>query len=141
MSRSAGLGVVLSSANPKVIALALGAALALGESGANVLVTAEAVIAFVAIGATGVAVPLAVYLAARADRGSHSLTILRSRSRVGSALVRRLALHSLEQPAEARCSNYFKSLGLRSASRPRNRRLAASNTYSGLLAPPTHIWN
>lgn len=64
-SRSAGLGVVLSGANPKVIALALGAALALGESDADVLLAAEAVIAFVVIGATGVAVPLAVYLAAR----------------------------------------------------------------------------
>ena len=64
-ARSVGLGVVFFGANPKVLALSLGAALALGESGADALVTAEAVVAFVAIGATGVAAPLAVYFSAR----------------------------------------------------------------------------
>lgn len=67
--RSAGLGVVLSGANPKVVALSLGAALALAESGAGAGRAVEGVALFTAIGAFGVSVPLALYLAtpSRAD--------------------------------------------------------------------------
>jgi hypothetical protein len=58
--RSAGLGLLLSAANPKVVALALGAALALAETKANSATTIQAVLLFTAIGVVGVAVPLAL---------------------------------------------------------------------------------
>jgi hypothetical protein len=58
--RSAGLGLLLSAANPKVVALALGAALALAETKANSATTVQAVLLFTAIGVVGVALPLAL---------------------------------------------------------------------------------
>jgi threonine/homoserine/homoserine lactone efflux protein len=59
-SRSSGLGLLLSAANPKVVALALGAALALAEQNAERATTAQAVALFTVIGSVGVAVPLAL---------------------------------------------------------------------------------
>jgi Sap, sulfolipid-1-addressing protein len=59
-SRSTGLGLLLSAANPKVIALALGAALALAETKASSATTVQAVVLFTAIGVVGVALPLAL---------------------------------------------------------------------------------
>jgi Sap, sulfolipid-1-addressing protein len=59
-SRSTWLGLLLSAANPKVVALALGAALALAETNANSATTAQAVVLFTAIGVVGVALPLAL---------------------------------------------------------------------------------
>ena len=61
--RSAGLGVVLSGANPKVVALSLGAALSLAQAEANAAVTSEAIVLYCAIGTLGVLTPLSVYLA------------------------------------------------------------------------------
>jgi hypothetical protein len=61
-ARSAGLGVVLSGANPKVVALSLGAALSLAQAEASAAVTAETLVLYCAIGAAGVLVPLSVYL-------------------------------------------------------------------------------
>ena len=62
-ARSVGLGVVLSGANPKVVALSLGAALSLAQANASAAVTAETVGLYCAIGAAGVLVPLSLYLA------------------------------------------------------------------------------
>jgi hypothetical protein len=61
-ARSAGLGVVLSGANPKVVALSLGAALSLAQAEAGAMVTVETVVLYCAIGALGVLTPLSVYL-------------------------------------------------------------------------------
>jgi hypothetical protein len=55
---SAGLGVVLVVANPKVLVLALGAALALVDTGRGVAWTASSVALFVVISATGMVLPL-----------------------------------------------------------------------------------
>jgi threonine/homoserine/homoserine lactone efflux protein len=62
-AHAAGLGVVLSAANPKVLALALGAAVTLTGASASTATTAEAVLLFTTVGAAGVAVPLAFYVA------------------------------------------------------------------------------
>ena len=59
---AAGLGIVLSGANPKVLALALGAALALAQADAGARTTAESVVLFTAISTVGVIVPLAAHL-------------------------------------------------------------------------------
>jgi hypothetical protein len=59
-SRSTALGVLLSAANPKVVALALGAALALAKTGANTATTTLAVALFTAIGVLGIALPVAL---------------------------------------------------------------------------------
>jgi len=59
---SARMGMVLSGANPKVLALSLGAAVALAESDPAPALTASTVVLFVAIGAAGVLIPFAVYL-------------------------------------------------------------------------------
>ena len=61
--RSAALGVVLSGANPKVLALSLAGALALAETQAGTVTSAQASVLFAAVGALGVLVPLAVYVA------------------------------------------------------------------------------
>jgi Sap, sulfolipid-1-addressing protein len=61
--RAAVLGVVLSAANPKVLALSLGAALSVARSGANVMLAGSAAALFVGIGAVGVVTPIAVYFA------------------------------------------------------------------------------
>lgn len=62
-TKSAGLGVVLSGANPKVVALSLGAALSLAQAEANAAVTAQTLALYCAIGAAGVLTPLSIYLA------------------------------------------------------------------------------
>jgi hypothetical protein len=74
---SGGLGIVAAGANPKIVALALGAALALAEAGAS---TAESVVTlalFAAIGTLGVALPLAVHAAAL-ERSEHVFGAMRS---------------------------------------------------------------
>ena len=63
-ARSTGLGLVLSGANPKVVALSLGAALSLSQAHAGTALTATTVLLFAAIGTAGASVPLALYLAA-----------------------------------------------------------------------------
>ncbi len=60
---SATLGVVLSCANPKVLALSLGAALSVARSHADGLLVWLAVCVFVGIGAAGVLIPIAAYVA------------------------------------------------------------------------------
>ena len=60
--RSVGLGVVLAGANPKVLALSLGAALALARAAAGTSTRAEGVVALSVVGAVGVLAPLAVFL-------------------------------------------------------------------------------
>ena len=69
-ARSAGLGLFLAGANPKAVALSLGAALAFAESGADATTTARYLALFVAVGAIGVSLPLAVYLAVPSRAGS-----------------------------------------------------------------------
>ena len=64
VTRSGGLGIVLAGANPKIAALALGAALSLADASAGTTTTAVSAALFTAIGAVGVATPLAAYLAA-----------------------------------------------------------------------------
>lgn len=59
--RAGGLGLVLSAANPKNLALTLAAAIALVEAGSTEGGTAEALTAFVLVGAIGVALPVALY--------------------------------------------------------------------------------
>lgn len=63
-ARSAISGVVMSSVNPKVYALTLGAALALATTGATTGTAAATTTLYVAIGATGVILPVGVDLAA-----------------------------------------------------------------------------
>jgi hypothetical protein len=63
--RAATLGLVLSAANPKVFALALGAALALAGAGADAALTLSTVVLFTTVGATGVLAPIALYAAYR----------------------------------------------------------------------------
>ena len=83
-ARSAALGIAVSAANPKVLALSLGAALALAQTGANAAVTVSTNAVFVAIGAAGVVIPTTIYLAFPA------------RSAAGLARIRRwLARHEL----------------------------------------------
>ena len=60
---AAGLGIVFASANPKNLALALGAAISLAEADATVGNTAEAIALFVVVGTAGVVLPLAAHLA------------------------------------------------------------------------------
>jgi Sap-like sulfolipid-1-addressing protein len=74
--RSGGLGIVVSGANPKVVALALGAALALGEAGASAPRSAAALGLFAWIGTLGVALPVGVRVAAPA-RTDHTLQRMR----------------------------------------------------------------
>ena len=69
-TRSGGLGIVLSGANPKIAALALGAALSLADASAGTTTTAVSSALFIVIGAAGVAAPLAVHLAAPARTAS-----------------------------------------------------------------------
>lgn len=74
--RSAIFGGVLSGANPKVLALSLGAAISVARAGTPTGATAAAVALFVAIGATGVLVPIAAY-AARPTQGRARLASVR----------------------------------------------------------------
>jgi threonine/homoserine/homoserine lactone efflux protein len=59
-SRAAGLGALVSAANPKVLALALGAALV--ANGGTTASAAKGAAIFTAIGALAVLVPLAAYV-------------------------------------------------------------------------------
>jgi Sap, sulfolipid-1-addressing protein len=74
---SGGLGIVAAGANPKIVALALGAALALAEAGASTSETVVALGLFAAIGTLGVALPLAIHAAAR-ERSEHVFGAMRS---------------------------------------------------------------
>jgi Sap, sulfolipid-1-addressing protein len=69
-ARSAGLGVVLSGANPKVVALSLGAALALAQANADGASIAGGVALFTVVGTLGVVAPLALYVVAPARAGA-----------------------------------------------------------------------
>jgi hypothetical protein len=60
--RSASLGAFLSTVNPKVFALSLGAALALGQAQVSLLKSMATVALFTVIGAAGVVVPTAAYV-------------------------------------------------------------------------------
>ena len=60
---AAGFGIVLAGANPKVIALALGAAVALARMSGSAVTPIEGVAAFTLVGATGVLVPLGLFFA------------------------------------------------------------------------------
>jgi threonine/homoserine/homoserine lactone efflux protein len=62
--RSAALGLVLSAANPKNLALALGAAIALAEADVGSALTARTAALFILIGTAGVAVPVAISIVA-----------------------------------------------------------------------------
>jgi threonine/homoserine/homoserine lactone efflux protein len=72
-ARSAALGLVLSAANPKTLGIALAAAIALAEAHVGSSAAVAAALLFGVIGTTGVAVPLAVSVAAP----SRSRTALR----------------------------------------------------------------
>jgi len=73
---AAGMGAVLACANPKVLALSLGAALALSESNAGTGTTAGTIVLFAAVGAVGVVLLPALY-AAFPERAGASLTSIR----------------------------------------------------------------
>lgn len=68
--RSAALGVALSAANPKNLALALGAAIALAEADISSALTARTAALFILIGTAGVAVPVAISFVAPERSGS-----------------------------------------------------------------------
>lgn len=76
-ARSAALGLVLAAANPKNLALALGAAIALAESNVSSAVTARTAVLFILIGTAGVALPLAIYVATP-DRARSALARFRA---------------------------------------------------------------
>ena len=69
-ARSAGLGLVLAAANPKNLAIALAAAIALAEANVSGGATVAAALGFAAIGTLGVAVPLAFSAAVPARSGA-----------------------------------------------------------------------
>ena len=60
--RSASLGAFLSTVNPKVFVLSLGAALALDEAQASLAISMATVALFTVIGAAGVVVPTVAYV-------------------------------------------------------------------------------
>jgi len=62
-ARAAGVGSVLSAANPKIMALALGAAVTLAQEGAGGVTTVETVALFAMIGSAGVLIPLGAHFA------------------------------------------------------------------------------
>lgn len=64
-ARAAGVGSVLSAANPKAMALALGAAVTLAREGAGGVTTVETVSLFATIGSAGVLIPLGAHFAFR----------------------------------------------------------------------------
>lgn len=76
-ARSAGLGLVLAGANPKNLALALAAAIALTEEHASSATTVGSAALFVVIGTLGVAAPLA-FSAAAPGRSRSALQGLRA---------------------------------------------------------------
>jgi len=75
-ARAAALGVALSAANPKNLALALGGALALARAGVTGAEAVPALAAYTAIAAPGVLLPLAAYEAFPAQ-SRHTLERLR----------------------------------------------------------------
>jgi Sap, sulfolipid-1-addressing protein len=75
--RSAIFGGVLSGANPKVLALSLGAAISVARARTDTWVTVAAVALFVAIGATGVLVPIAAYIACPTQGGARLASLRR----------------------------------------------------------------
>ena len=88
--RAATLALVLSDANPKVLALSLGAALSLARAHANSLATASSVVLFGAIGATGVLMPIVACLvlpAQNAPRRTSVRTWLAKHERVVLTLL------------------------------------------------------
>jgi Sap, sulfolipid-1-addressing protein len=104
---AAALGAGLSGANPKVLALSLGAAVAVARSGADLLLTGLSVVVFVGIGAVGVVVPVAMYLVAptrtatgiaraRARLVKHEGTVLAVLAVVIGALFVRDGVQSLD---------------------------------------------
>ncbi|HET9322820.1 MAG TPA: GAP family protein [Gaiellaceae bacterium] len=74
--RSAGLGLLLSAANPKNLALALAAAISIAAANESSAATAVTVILFASVGTVGVAVPLAVSAAAP-ERSRSALSTFR----------------------------------------------------------------
>lgn len=74
--RCGALGAVLSAANPKVLALALGAAVSVAKSSARALPAVGGAALFVAVGSLGVVLPAVAY-AARPARGAQLLGRLR----------------------------------------------------------------
>ena len=105
-ARSAALGVIFAVANPKVVALALGAALSLAEASADAGTELRAIVLFCAIGVTGVALPFALYLLfpgrsasllsrLRAWLGRHEAMILAVLGLVLGAVFLRAGLTSL----------------------------------------------
>jgi threonine/homoserine/homoserine lactone efflux protein len=62
--RAIGLGLVLSSANPKVLLLAVAGGLAIGTDGPDAAAELVAVVVFTAVASSTVAAPLLGYLAA-----------------------------------------------------------------------------
>jgi len=62
-AQAAGLGLVFAGANPKVLALALGAAISMAEADATLGATVGGAALVVVIGAAGVILPLAAHLA------------------------------------------------------------------------------
>jgi threonine/homoserine/homoserine lactone efflux protein len=75
--RAAGLGVLLSAANPKNLLLAVGAAAAIAQTGAPTGDQALALAAFVLIGTAGPGVPVALYVA-MGDRSKQTLDHLKA---------------------------------------------------------------
>lgn len=69
-ARSAGLGLVLAAANPKNLAIALAAAIALADANVSGEATVAAALGFTAVGTLGVAVPLAFSAAVPARSGA-----------------------------------------------------------------------
>ena len=62
-ARAAGVGIVVSAANPKIMALALGAAVTLAAERASGATTVETVALFATIGSAGVLIPLGAHFA------------------------------------------------------------------------------
>jgi threonine/homoserine/homoserine lactone efflux protein len=70
--KAAGLGVLLSAANPKNLLLAVGAAAAIAQTGATTGDQALALAVFVLIGTLGPGLPVALYVA-MGERSKHTL--------------------------------------------------------------------
>jgi threonine/homoserine/homoserine lactone efflux protein len=70
--KSAGLGVLLSAANPKNLLITVGAAAAIAQTGTSAGGEAVALAVFVVLGTVGPGLPLAIYLAL----GARSRTVL-----------------------------------------------------------------
>jgi hypothetical protein len=76
--RAAVLGIALSAANPKVLALSLGATVSVARTGAGLALAGSAAALFVGIGAVGVVAPIAVYFAVP-TQGAVGLARVRTR--------------------------------------------------------------